>query len=93
MTAVQGIFFNAYFLLYILSPRISHRVVGYLEEEAVVSYTQFLKEIDSGSIPNTKASRLAIDYYHLDENATLRDVVLAVRADEGMLVNAIINTH
>jgi ubiquinol oxidase len=32
---VQGAFYNFYFLLYLLSPATAHRVVGYLEEEAV----------------------------------------------------------
>ncbi len=44
----QLIFYNAYFWLYLFAPRIAHRIVGYLEEEAVVSYTQYLAEIDAG---------------------------------------------
>ncbi|CAG8781040.1 1497_t:CDS:2, partial [Cetraspora pellucida] len=86
ITLVQGIFYNAFFTLYLISPRTAHRVVGYLEEEAIVSYTSFLKEIDAGNIPNTKnIPDIAIDYWHLDrETATLRDLVLAVRADEAV---------
>ena len=38
--AAQGAFYNAFFLLYLVSPKTAHRVVGYFEEEAVVSYTQ-----------------------------------------------------
>ena len=30
-------------------------MVGYFEEEAVFSYTEYLYEIDSGKIPNTPA--------------------------------------
>ncbi|TVU15888.1 hypothetical protein EJB05_39431, partial [Eragrostis curvula] len=37
--AAQGVFFNAYFVGYLVSPKFAHRVVGYLEEEAVHSYT------------------------------------------------------
>src|SRR5688572_16594344 len=44
----QGIFFNAYFLLYLISPRTAHRVVGYFEEEAIRSYTKYLAEVDKG---------------------------------------------
>lgn len=33
-TAAQGVFFNAFFVSYLISPRICHRFVGYLEEEA-----------------------------------------------------------
>ncbi|CAN6461304.1 unnamed protein product [Victoria cruziana] len=80
--AVQGVFFNAYFLLYLLSPKLAHRIVGYLEEEAIHSYTEFLKEIDAGNIPNVRAPAIAIDYWQLPQDSTLRDVVLAVRADE-----------
>ncbi|KAF2309205.1 hypothetical protein GH714_001172 [Hevea brasiliensis] len=29
--AVQGVFFNAYFVLYLLSPKLAHRITGYLE--------------------------------------------------------------
>ncbi|KAF0477820.1 alternative oxidase [Gigaspora margarita] len=84
ITIVQGVFYNAFFALYLLSPKTAHRVVGYLEEEAIISYTSFLKEIDAGNIQNTKnIPDIAIDYWHLDrETATLRDVVLAIRADE-----------
>ncbi|KAF6159960.1 hypothetical protein GIB67_033044 [Kingdonia uniflora] len=46
---VQGIFFNAYFLAYLASPKLAHRVVRYLEEEAIHSCTEFLKELDKDS--------------------------------------------
>jgi len=78
----QLIFYNAYFLLYLLAPRTAHRVVGYFEEEAVFSYTQYLEEIHSGKIEDTPAPRIAIDYWQLGANAKLSDVVIAVRADE-----------
>jgi ubiquinol oxidase len=79
---VQGAFFNAFFLLYLVSPKTAHRVVGYFEEEAVVSYTQYLVEIDQGRHANVPAPQVAIDYWKLGPNARLREVVLAVRADE-----------
>ncbi|KAL3500123.1 hypothetical protein ACH5RR_039216 [Cinchona calisaya] len=80
--AVQGVFFNAYFLAYLLSPKLAHRIVGYLEEEAIHSYTEFLKELDKGTIENVPAPAIAIDYWRLPPNSTLRDVVMVVRADE-----------
>ncbi|KAG0473269.1 hypothetical protein HPP92_014651 [Vanilla planifolia] len=79
---VQGVFFNAYFLGYLFSPKFAHRVVGYLEEEAIHSYTEFLKEIDNGNIDNVPAPAIAIDYWRLLPDARLRDVVMVVRADE-----------
>ncbi|EHA8589318.1 ubiquinol oxidase 2, mitochondrial-like [Cocos nucifera] len=82
VVTVQGVFFNAYFLAYFLSPKLAHRMVGYLEEEAIHSYTEFLKDIDAGKIENVPAPAIAIDYWRLPPNATLRDVVAVVRADE-----------
>ncbi|KAG6753703.1 hypothetical protein POTOM_041700 [Populus tomentosa] len=79
---VQGVFFNAYFLGYLISPKFAHRMVGYLEEEAIHSYTEFLAEVDRGNIKNVPAPAIAIDYWRLPPNSTLRDVVVVVRADE-----------
>ncbi len=78
----QGVFFNAFFLLYLISPRAAHRVVGYFEEEAVRSYTSYLAEVDAGRHANVPAPQIAIDYWGLRPDARLRDVILAVRADE-----------
>ncbi|GAM97187.1 alternative oxidase, ubiquinol oxidase [alpha proteobacterium U9-1i] len=78
----QAIFWNAYFFLYLFSPKTAHRMVGYFEEEAVVSYTQFLAEIDAGRFENVPAPQIAIDYWQLPADARLRDVVVVVRADE-----------
>jgi ubiquinol oxidase len=80
--AAQGIFYNLFFLLYLLSARTAHRFVGYLEEEAVYSYTEYLAGVDDGTYRNVAAPRIAIDYWQLLPNARLRDVILAVRADE-----------
>jgi len=78
----QGIFYNSFFLLYLLSPRTAHRVTGYFEEEAIQSYTEYLAEVDNGTHPNVPAPQIAIDYWKLAPDARLRDVIVAVRADE-----------
>lgn len=78
----QFVFWHFYFVLYVFFPKTAHRMIGYFEEQAVVSYTQYLEEIDSGQIENIDAPRIAIDYYGLPENSTLRDVILRVREDE-----------
>ncbi len=57
-------------------------MVGYFEEQAVISYTSYLKAIDLGKIQNIDAPDIAKNYYGLDPNAKLRDVVVAVREDE-----------
>jgi ubiquinol oxidase len=78
----QGVFFNAFFLLYLCWPRLAHRFVGYLEEEAIVSYTEYLADIDAGRLENVPAPQYAIDYWKLAPEARLREVVVAVRHDE-----------
>ncbi len=78
----QAVFFTFFLVLYILSSRTAHRLVGYFEEQAVISYTQYLGEIDAGRVDNVPAPQIALDYWQLPADARLRDVVLAVRADE-----------
>ncbi|WP_325892173.1 alternative oxidase [Grimontia sp. NTOU-MAR1] len=78
----QGVFILVYSLIYLLSSKIAHRVVGYFEEEACKSYTEYLEKIDSGEVENVDAPELAINYYQLPSNAKLRDVVLRIREDE-----------
>jgi ubiquinol oxidase len=78
----QAIFWNMFFVIYVFFPRTAHRIVGYFEEEAVYSYTEYLREIDNGTLPNIAAPQIAIDYWKLSPDATLRDVVIAVREDE-----------
>ena len=79
---VQWIFYVVFFALYLISSKTAHRVVGYFEEEAVISYTNYLAEIDEGRSPNVPAPAIAKRYWGLHDDATLRDVVLVVRADE-----------
>eukprot|EP00877_Chromochloris_zofingiensis_P012107 jgi/Chrzof1/714/Cz01g26020.t1 len=79
----QGVAFNAYFIAYLLSPKTCHSMVGYLEEEAVKTYTSALKDIDAGKLwPGRPAPAFAINYWKLPEDATMRDLILAIRADE-----------
>ncbi|GIM04047.1 hypothetical protein Vretimale_8683 [Volvox reticuliferus] len=81
--AAQGVFFNAYFLSYLLSPRTCHAFIGFLEEEAVKTYTHALAEIDAGRLwKDAPAPQIAVQYWGLPKDATMRDLVLAVRADE-----------
>jgi len=82
VVAAQWLFYLFFFALYLVSPRTAHRVVGYFEEEAVISYTHYLAEIDEGRSPNVAAPDIAKRYWNLPADATLRDVVEVVRADE-----------
>ena len=78
----QIVFGTFYFFLYVFFRGTAHRMIGYFEEEAVTSYTEFLDEIDKGTIENVEAPKIAVDYWNLGNKATLRDVVVAVRNDE-----------
>jgi ubiquinol oxidase len=80
--AVQWVFYVAFFLLYLISAKTAHRVVGYFEEEAVISYTHYLAEIDEGRSENVAAPDIALRYWKMPAGSSLRDVVLLVRADE-----------
>ena len=80
--AAQFVFWHFYFILYVFFPTTAHRMVGYFEDQAVISYTHYLEEIDAGRTKNIPAPKIARDYYNLPDDATLRDVVIAVRADE-----------
>ncbi|KIM43386.1 hypothetical protein M413DRAFT_444209 [Hebeloma cylindrosporum] len=81
----QGVFYNLFFLSYLISPKICHRFVGHLEEEAVVTYTRCIADLEAGKIPewtNLDAPEISIDYWRLPPNAKLLDVLYAVRSDE-----------
>lgn len=81
----QGVYCNLFFVSYLVSPVYCHRLVGYLEEEAVKTYTHMIEDLDAGHIPewaDEPAPELAITYWRLKERATMRDLILAVRADE-----------
>ncbi|WP_131783662.1 alternative oxidase [Legionella gresilensis] len=78
----QAIFVVLYLFMYVVSSKTAHRFVGYLEEEAVVSYTHYLEELDKGHIENSPAPEIAKNYWGLASDARLRDVLLVVREDE-----------
>lgn len=86
----QGVFWNAFFIGYLISPRFCHRFVGYLEEEAVHTYTTIINTMKSTDPRDkavvdwgkTKADKVAIKYWNLAQDATMLDIMMAVRADE-----------
>ena len=78
----QFIFILMYLIIYLLSQRTAHRIVGYFEEEAVISYSEYLKEIEEGKIENIKAPEIAINYWNLPLNSKLKDVIEVIRNDE-----------
>jgi ubiquinol oxidase len=84
--AAQGVFSNAFFLAYLVSPRTCHRFVGFLEEEAVMTYTHCIHDIEAGRLPTWSkldAPEIAIRYWNMPEgHRKMRDLLLYVRADE-----------
>lgn len=84
--AAQGVFFNAMFVAYLISPRTAHRFIGYLEEEAVITYTRELEALSAGLLPEWEkmmAPEIAVRYWHMPEgHRTIRDLLLYIRADE-----------
>ena len=78
----QTIFGVFYLIMYLFFTRTAHRMIGYFEDEAVKSYTDYLRKVEDGEIENFQAPLLAIKYYDLDRNAKLSDLIKAVRNDE-----------
>jgi ubiquinol oxidase len=78
----QLVFMLFYFIVYIVDYRTAHRMIAYFEQEAVKSYTEYLKLVESGEVENIPAPQLAIDYYKMKKSAKLSDLIRKVRADE-----------
>jgi ubiquinol oxidase len=78
----QVIFGLFYLFMYIFFTRTAHRMIGYFEDEAVKSYTEYLELVESGKVEDIQAPKLAINYYKLGTDAKLSDLIRCVRADE-----------
>ena len=80
--AAQAVFMTFYIFMYIFFPKTSHRMIGYFEDEAVKSYTEYLDLVKGGKVLNIRAPKIAIEYYNLKKDARLSDLIISVRADE-----------
>ena len=78
----QMIFGAFYFFMYVFFTKTAHRMIGFFEDEAVKSYSDYLTLIEEGKIENVKAPRIAIEYYNLPDDVRLVDLVKCVKADE-----------
>lgn len=81
----QLIAWNAFFGFYLISPSACHRFVGFIEEEAVHTYTGAIELLRAGKLPqfeNMSCPQSGIEYWGLDKDAKMLDLLLAVRADE-----------
>ena len=78
----QGIFLPVFATCYLVSPTFAHRFVGYLEEEAVKTYTVLLDHLEKGELPvfqNLPAPLIARQYWELADDAVFMDVIYAIR--------------
>lgn len=85
VVAAQGGFVAFFATAYMISPHYCHRFVGYLEEEAVITYTKCLQDIEHGNLQHWKtmaAPEIARQYWELKPDATMQDVIMNIRADE-----------
>ncbi len=78
----QLVFWNYYFLLYVLAPKTAHKMIHYFEEEAVRSYTSYwrLSKTERPKTlrhPNSRSTTTACN-----RDARLSDLIVRVRADE-----------
>ena len=80
--SAQIVFGLFYLFMYIFFTRTAHRMIGYFEDEAVRSYTEYLEIVESGKVENIPAPQLAIQYYKLGSDSKLSDLIRCVRADE-----------
>ena len=82
-------FGTVFLLAYMVSPKFCHRFVGYIEEEACMTYTKIIKAIEAAPEGTElaqwryeRAPKIAISYWKLGEHGTILDMIKAVRADE-----------
>ena len=80
--SAQVIFGLFYLFMYVFFTKTAHRMIGYFEDEAVRSYTEYLEIVEAGKVKNTPAPYIAINYYKLGSDAKLSDLIRCVRADE-----------
>ncbi|KAJ6187179.1 hypothetical protein N7519_002087 [Penicillium mononematosum] len=82
----QWVFFSGFSLAYLISPQICHRFVGYLEEEAVITYSKAIRDLEDGHLPGwegLQAPEMAIKYWQMPEGQRcMHSLLLYVRADE-----------
>lgn len=83
----QGVFFNICFIARWISPTFFHRFVGYIEEEAIHTYSRLEREIRLGQIegwsdPKFPIPDIAVEYWNIPpERRTMLWLTRYIRAD------------
>jgi len=81
-------FGGLFIVAYVVSPSMAHRLVGYIEEMAVVTYTNVIELMET---PGTKLEKawskkdvpqIATMYWRLSPDATFLDVIKQIAVDE-----------
>jgi ubiquinol oxidase len=80
----QWLFYNFYFVLYLISAHTAHRLAAYMAEDALRGYAEYLESLESGDSENPRAPAFARAYWNLDEDACLSDAIAAIREDEAI---------
>lgn len=81
----QWAFAGCFTVVYLMSPKLCHRFVGYLEEEAVSTYSRCLNDMQLGicaDLANEDVPQIAKIYWGLEDDCTMYDLLLYIRADE-----------
>lgn len=84
IAVAQILFYNAFFLLHLVSPRTGHRLTGYLAEAAVRDYSRRIGRLEAGQEENVPAPAFAVGYWNLPHDARLSDMLVAMREDEAI---------
>ena len=86
--------FGTFFLAaYMISPTWCHRFIGYIEEEAVHTYTTIIEALENAEEGSElavwraeEAPKIAKGYWKLGEAGNVYDVMRVVRADEVSII-------
>eukprot|EP00760_Papus_ankaliazontas_P011346 PhM_4_TR14726/c0_g1_i1/m.78878/K17893/AOX1, AOX2; ubiquinol oxidase len=82
LTTLAQFFCSCFFWLFsFLFPRVACRTLAYMAEEATVTLTHFVNDIDAGRIADIPTTTLCNEYWEMPPETTLRDAVLRMRTD------------
>jgi ubiquinol oxidase len=84
IAVAQAVFCTVYFILYLVSARLAHRLAAYFSEQAVRGYSEYLARLQSDDRGGNPAPASAIAYWALPQDASVADMILAMREDEAI---------
>lgn len=81
LSIIQCVSICFFRLIACLSPRTSHRSLGYMYESSITEYSNWIDAIEDGDVVNAPAHPMAIKYWDLKTGSTLSTVLAAMRDD------------